>query len=119
MHYKDYYETLGVACTATAKEIKHAYRKLAHKYHPRISKEADATEKFKDIAEAYRTPKDPEKHAAYNQLGQPRSCELCRPPPDWQGRYSNTRFPWKLWASQTCLPTCKVSSSALGKPLQT
>ena len=92
MRYKDYYEILGVARTASAENIKHAYRKLARKYHPDVSKEADATEKFKDIAEAYQTLKDPEKRAAYDQLGQPRSGEQFRPSPDWQEHYSDTPF---------------------------
>lgn len=90
MRYKDYYEILGVARTASAEEIKHAYRRLARKYHPDVSKETDAAEKFKDIAEAYQTLKDPEKRAAFDQLGQPRSGEQFRPPPDWQARYRDT-----------------------------
>lgn len=87
MRYKDYYEILGVPRAASAEEIKRAYRRLARKYHPDVSKEADAAEKFKDIAEAYQTLKDTEKRAAFDQLGQPRSGEQFRPPPDWQERY--------------------------------
>lgn len=92
MRYKDYYEILGVPRAAGAEAIKQAYRKLARKYHPDVSKEKDAAEKFKDVAEAYQTLKDPEKRAAYDQLGKPRTGEQFRPPPDWQARYSDTPF---------------------------
>lgn len=92
MRYKDYYEILGVPRVAGAEAIKQAYRKLARKYHPDVSKEKDAAEKFKDVAEAYQTLKDPEKRAAYDQLGQPRKGEQFRPPPDWQARYSDAPF---------------------------
>lgn len=92
MKYKDYYEVLGVKRGASAAQIKAAYRKLARRYHPDVSREANAAEKFKDIAEAYQTLKDPEKRAAYDQLGQPRSGEEFRPPPEWQQRYSEAAF---------------------------
>ena len=68
MQYKDYYKTLGVPRGATADAIKKAYRLLARKYHPDVSKEANAEEKFKEVAEAYEVLKDPEKRAAYDQL---------------------------------------------------
>ena len=64
--FKDYYATLGVAPTATAEEIKRAYRKLARKYHPDVSKETDATERFKTLGEAYEVLKDPAKRVAYD-----------------------------------------------------
>lgn len=92
MQYKDYYSILGLQRGASAEDIKKAYRKLARKFHPDVSKEANATEKFKDIAEAYQTLKDPEKRTAYDQLGQQRPGEEFRPPPDWQQRYSDTAF---------------------------
>jgi len=87
MKYTDYYEVLGLKRDATEAEIKAAYRKLAHKYHPDVSKEPDAEKKFKQVAEAYQTLKDPQKRAAYDQLGQRRPGEEFRPPPDWQQRY--------------------------------
>src|SRR6202035_1177348 len=71
MKYKDYYAILGLARGASEDDIKKAYRRLARKYHPDVSKEAGAEEKFKEIAEAYQTLKDPEKRAAYDQLGAP------------------------------------------------
>lgn len=69
MEYQDYYKTMGVPREATAEEIKRAYRKLARKYHPDVSKEADAESHFKAVGEAYAVLKDPEKRAAYDQLG--------------------------------------------------
>jgi curved DNA-binding protein len=83
MKYKDYYATLGVLRDADADAIKTAYRKLARKYHPDVSKEKDAEEKFKEVGEAYETLKDPEKRAAYDQLGQYASGAEFRPPPGW------------------------------------
>jgi curved DNA-binding protein len=84
MEFKDYYKVMGVARDATEAQIKQAYRKLARKYHPDVSKEKDAEERFKDVGEAYEVLKSPEKRAAYDQLGQgPRPGEEFRPPPDW------------------------------------
>jgi len=84
MRYKDYYQVMGVPRTASQDEIKRAYRKLARKYHPDVSKEKDAEEKFKELQEANEVLKDPEKRAAYDQLGPDwRPDQDFRPPPDW------------------------------------
>lgn len=86
MKFKDYYETLGVARTASQDEIKQAYRKLARKYHPDVSKEAGAEERFKEVGEAFAVLKDPEKRTAYDQMGSNwKSGQDFRPPPDWNG----------------------------------
>lgn len=84
MEYRDYYKVLGVARTASADDIKKSYRRLARKYHPDVSKEKDAEQKFKELQEAYEVLKDPEKRAAYDQLGSDwKSGQQFRPPPDW------------------------------------
>ncbi len=84
MEYKDYYKTMGVSHDATQEEIKRAYRKLARKYHPDVSKEADAEARFKELGEAYEVLKDPEKRAAYDRLGRGwQEGQEFRPPPGW------------------------------------
>ncbi|MBB6093442.1 curved DNA-binding protein [Povalibacter uvarum] len=84
MDYKDYYKILGVERDAKPEDIKRVYRRLARKYHPDVSKEADAENKFKEVQEAYEVLKDPEKRAAYDQLGsQWRQGQSFTPPPDW------------------------------------
>jgi curved DNA-binding protein len=88
VQYKDYYQIMGVARDATAAQVKQAYRRLARKYHPDVSKEKDAEARFKDVGEAYEVLKDPEKRAAYDRLGQgPRPGEEFRPPPDWDAGF--------------------------------
>ena len=87
MKYKDYYAILGVPRDASADDIKRAYRKLARKYHPDVSKEANAEERFKEVSEAYETLKDAEKRGAYDQLGRHAPGEEFRPPPDWGRGY--------------------------------
>lgn len=72
MNYKDYYKIMGVGKNATDKEIKTAYRRLARKYHPDISKEKDAEERFKEIGEAYEVLKDSKKRKVYDQYGSDR-----------------------------------------------
>lgn len=88
MEYKDYYKVMGVARDATQDDIKRAYRRLARKYHPDVSKEADAEERFKQVGEAYEVLSDPEKRAAYDSLGQDwQAGQQFRPPPGWEGGF--------------------------------
>ena len=87
MKYKDYYLALGVDRGASQADIKKAYRKLAHQYHPDISKDPDGEEKFKVVAEAYKTLKDPETRNEYDSLGSRQPGENIAPPPGWQQQY--------------------------------
>src|SRR5215510_1505867 len=87
MKYKDYYEILGIPRDAAEADIKKAYRKLARKYHPDVSKEKGAEEKFKEVAEAYEVLKDKDKRAAYDQMGSYQPGQDFRPPPDCGDRF--------------------------------
>lgn len=89
MEFKDYYKILGVDENVSAPELKAAYRRLARKYHPDVSKAADADERFKELGEAYEVLKDPDKRAEYDQLraqGARRPDGGFEPPPDWASR---------------------------------
>ena len=88
MEFRDYYRTLGVAREAPADDIKKAYRKLARKYHPDVSKEPDAEKRMKEVNEAYEVLSDPEKRAAYDQLGKNyQPGQEFRPPPGWDAGF--------------------------------
>ena len=85
MQYKDYYQVLGLSRDASQDDVKRAYRKLARKYHPDVSKELDAEERFKEVNEAYEVLKDPQKRKAYDQLGSGwRTGQEFTPPPGWE-----------------------------------
>lgn len=88
MEFKDYYKIMGLERTATADEIKRAHRQLARKFHPDVSKVANAEAHFKEVGEAYEVLKDPEKRAAYDQLGANwQGGQEFRPPPDWNAGF--------------------------------
>lgn len=93
MDFKDYYKVLGVARDASAEEIKKAYRKLARKYHPDVSKEANADKRMKEINEANAVLSDSESRAAYDKLGKNyQAGQEFRPPPDWGNEFSGGNF---------------------------
>ena len=90
MEFVDYYKTLGVAEDASRDQIKRAYRKLARKYHPDVSQETDAEERFKEVGEAYDVLKDTEKRSAYDELRlQPHGNDF-DVPPGWQHEFRSS-----------------------------
>jgi curved DNA-binding protein len=90
MQFKDYYARLGLEKSASPEDIKRAYRKLARKYHPDVSKEPDAEAQFKEVAEAYEALKDPERRAAYDSAGaQSGGSGEFRPPPGWSSGFES------------------------------
>lgn len=92
MEFKDYYQTLGVSRDASKDDIKRAYRRLARKYHPDVSKEADAEAQFKAVGEAYEVLSDADKRRKYDQLGANwKNGDQFTPPPGWEGRFGGSR----------------------------
>jgi curved DNA-binding protein len=99
MEFKDYYTIMGVPREATPDDIKRAYRKLSRKYHPDVSKEKNAEARFKELGEAYEVLKDPEKRAAYDQLGANwKEGQDFRPPPGWNAgaEHAGRGAPWQF-----------------------
>lgn len=85
MEFKDYYKILDVARDASPEDVKRAYRRLARKFHPDVSKESDAEVRFKEMKEAYEVLKDPEKRSAYDKFGANwKAGQDFQPPPDWR-----------------------------------
>ena len=95
MQYKDYYQILGVPKDVPADALKKAFRKLARKYHPDVSKEADAEARMREVNEAYAVLSDPEKRVAYDQLGRGHAPgQDFRPPPDWDAGFEFSGQPY-------------------------
>ncbi|MBC7490548.1 MAG: DnaJ domain-containing protein [Glaciimonas sp.] len=118
MKFKDYYSALGVERDATAADIKQAYRKLAHKYHPDVSKDPGGEDKFKEVAEAYATLKDPEKRDAYNQLGRHQAGENVQPPQDWKHSFNASDGGFEDVDMADILATFSASRHAGSQPHQ-
>lgn len=95
LDFRDYYQTLGVSRDASAEEIRKAFRRLARQFHPDVSKEPDAERRMKEVNEAYTVLSDPEKRAAYDQLGRGRRAgEDFQPPPDWDAGFEFSGRPF-------------------------
>jgi len=93
MKFKNYYDVLGVSREATTTEIKRAYRKLARRFHPDVSDETNAEERFKEANEAYEALKDPQRRQAYDQLGSTwHAGEEFTPPPGWSATRDSHHF---------------------------
>ena len=93
MEFKDYYDILGIKPEADTKEVKTAYRKLARKYHPDVSKERNAEQRFKDVSEAYEVLGDATKRAEYDQVRQyGHKGQNFTPPPGWEGGAAGSEF---------------------------
>ncbi len=92
MKYKDYYAVLGVARDAATEDIKKAYRRLARRYHPDVSKEKDAEERFKEVSQAYEVLRDTERREAYDRMGAHRPGQDFRPPPGWESQFAPGGF---------------------------
>ena len=102
MEYKDYYKILGIERDAKEAEIKTAYRRLARKYHPDVSKESNAEEKFKEVGEAYEVLKDPQKRQAYDQLGSNwKAGQNFNPPPGWEDIFANVNVSGAGFSDET------------------
>ena len=93
MEYKDYYKILGVERSISQADLKKTYRKLARKYHPDVSKEANAEERFKEVNEANEVLGDEEKRSQYDTLGANwKNGQNFNPPPGWEGGFDFSQF---------------------------